>query len=327
MVKCPHEDCRNSDREFHSDGTMRQHHTKIHGERLPNCKCSECGEKFFKKDNGTKYCTECSKKRNHKGSNNPNYKGKADYVDDIKQKATCSVEGCEESRPVALCFHHDSADEKVGNVSRMAIVAEYGIEDLRREVEKCNLICHNCHREKHTGADNSTDAEQEKEEEREIQDIENHTINWDSYGKTDIKVDGYSVFRDEDSRKCILRNCEYCSQRFFTQVHDYKRGRGKFHSLRCAGKSRKGESQKKKPHKDSKLGLVTTVKEEGECSNESCSESRACCLDFHHIEKENKDEEIQQIVAHGDIDKLRSELKKCKLLCANCHQLEHSKSE
>ena len=161
MVQCPHEDCRNSDREFHSDAHMRQHHTVIHGERLPNGKCPECEEKFFKKNSKRKYCTDCGKKRTQKGSNNPNYKGKVEYVEDLKERLTCSEEGCDESRSVALCFHHKPEYEKREKVSRMAVTG-YGLEELKEEIHKCELICHKCHRERHANTNIDTEKRKRK---------------------------------------------------------------------------------------------------------------------------------------------------------------------
>jgi len=80
MVECPHENCRDSNKDFQSDATMRQHHTKVHEERLPNSECKSCGNEFFRKSGGM-YCDDCKEKR-YLGSNNPNYK-------DAKEKADC----------------------------------------------------------------------------------------------------------------------------------------------------------------------------------------------------------------------------------------------
>lgn len=75
MVQCPHEDCSDSDKEFQSDATMRQHHTIVHGEQLPNSECELCGEEFFRKGGGT-YCDDCiDKDERYRGSNNSNYNG------------------------------------------------------------------------------------------------------------------------------------------------------------------------------------------------------------------------------------------------------------
>jgi len=75
MVQCPHEDCSDSNKEFQSDVTMRQHHTKVHDEQLPNCECDECEKEFFKKNGRRKYCDGCKYDEHYEGENNPNYSG------------------------------------------------------------------------------------------------------------------------------------------------------------------------------------------------------------------------------------------------------------
>jgi hypothetical protein len=240
MVQYPHEDCSDSSKDFQSDATMRQHHTKVHDEKLPNCECDECEKEFFKKNGRRKYCDDCKYDSHYKGENNPNYKGKIDYVKDIKKHRICSENGCKESRPEALCFHHNPEYKKRDSVSRMAITSKYSLEDLKQEIQKCELICQNCHRERHAD-----------------------------------------------------------TQRF-------------------NGKSQDTDD------KNTKAGLVRTLKKEGSCSNEDCDESQPYCLDFHHIKEENKNASIDKIVGEGDMKELKSELEKCELLCVNCHMIKHS---
>jgi len=46
-------------------------------------------------------------------------------------------------------------------------------------------------------------------------------------------------------------------------------------------------------------------------------------LQFHHIDSSKKDFTIGN-VANKSWDEIRSEIKKCALLCANCHSIKHS---
>lgn len=55
-----------------------------------------------------------------------------------------------------------------------------------------------------------------------------------------------------------------------------------------------------------------------------CSESESCCLDFHHKDKNFKENEISRLVAIGATKSLNEELKKCIVLCANCHRKVHA---
>lgn len=52
-----------------------------------------------------------------------------------------------------------------------------------------------------------------------------------------------------------------------------------------------------------------------------------CCYDFHHLNPNEKDFNISSAQTNGAKTwlKVRDELKKCVLLCANCHRLIHNK--
>ena len=56
-----------------------------------------------------------------------------------------------------------------------------------------------------------------------------------------------------------------------------------------------------------------------------CGESTPCCLDFHHTKK-NKDFSISGSYTNGySIKTILKEIKKCIVLCANCHRKHHQK--
>lgn len=56
-----------------------------------------------------------------------------------------------------------------------------------------------------------------------------------------------------------------------------------------------------------------------------CSESHPACLDFHHIQSDNKEETISVMVASGRSRKsILNEIKKCDVLCSNCHRKLHA---
>lgn len=58
---------------------MRQHHTKVHDERLPNRICAECGEEFYDAKARRTYCEDCY---TGAGEQNGNWK-------DAKEEADC----------------------------------------------------------------------------------------------------------------------------------------------------------------------------------------------------------------------------------------------
>ena len=60
---------------------------------------------------------------------------------------------------------------------------------------------------------------------------------------------------------------------------------------------------------------------------EMCGESRIACLDFDHIDPKDKKFNICQGAIGGNysIERILEEIKKCRILCANCHRVETSK--
>ena len=52
-----------------------------------------------------------------------------------------------------------------------------------------------------------------------------------------------------------------------------------------------------------------------------CSENHPACLEFHHLDASKKHKQIADLRASPK--KLKEELKKCIVLCANCHKKLH----
>ncbi len=49
-------------------------------------------------------------------------------------------------------------------------------------------------------------------------------------------------------------------------------------------------------------------------------------LEFHHLDGDKKDKAIGNLINSGSsLKRLKKELRKCILLCSNCHREEHSK--
>ena len=55
-----------------------------------------------------------------------------------------------------------------------------------------------------------------------------------------------------------------------------------------------------------------------------CGESEPACLDFHHLDPATKDFTIGEASSHGaSWNKVKIEIAKCLVLCANCHRKVH----
>jgi hypothetical protein len=55
-----------------------------------------------------------------------------------------------------------------------------------------------------------------------------------------------------------------------------------------------------------------------------CDEDDPACLDFHHVDEDEKEMQVGRMVTHGyGRDRISEEMEKCVVLCANCHRKEH----
>ena len=52
-------DCPTCGKSLNTERGMRQHHTKVHGDPLPNRTCEACGEEFYDPEARRTYCEDC----------------------------------------------------------------------------------------------------------------------------------------------------------------------------------------------------------------------------------------------------------------------------
>lgn len=106
-------------------------------------KCRQCNKEYQQKwyENNkelqNKRARESTKRARHK---------KREYVYGILLNSKCSV--CSETDPIVLQFDHLDPSSKVDRVSKMIFSTKYKIEDIKREIDKCQILCANCHARK-----------------------------------------------------------------------------------------------------------------------------------------------------------------------------------
>jgi len=61
---------------------------------------------------------------------------------------------CGEDNIFVLCFHHKDNDDKKTSISKMTMAGQRWSQ-IRKEVDKCDLLCQNCHRESHQNKDDT----------------------------------------------------------------------------------------------------------------------------------------------------------------------------
>lgn len=110
---------------------------------------------FHKKKGGHQgMCKDCRKVyiRNHYIKNKEKYMEKAakctkenrKWYREYKDTLRCTL--CGENHPACLEFHHRDRETKAEEPSRLII---YGKKRFLKEIEKCDVLCSNCHRKLH----------------------------------------------------------------------------------------------------------------------------------------------------------------------------------
>ena len=56
----------------------------------------------------------------------------------------------------------------------------------------------------------------------------------------------------------------------------------------------------------------------------ACGESSVECLDLHHVDPKTKDSDVSYLLAFNSWNRIIEEIKKCVVVCSNCHRKIHS---
>jgi len=131
--------------------------------------CAMCGKSlplsFFRSRSSHSrykqpYCDDCKRKydrewyRKNREKSNTRRKvtrkvistRNREYLDDVLIKSGCIVCGVRDVR--VLEFHHRDPSKKDYNVSELA--ASYSLDRIQKEIDKCDVLCANCHRIEHS---------------------------------------------------------------------------------------------------------------------------------------------------------------------------------
>lgn len=103
-------------------------------------------------------------------------------------------------------------------------------------------------------------------------------------------------------------SCKKCSTQ--TARHNYKNNPSYRHVAKVA-------ALRHKQNKREKFHLLKST-----LSCQICNEANSCCLDFHHIDKKKFNIGNSRDSVSWKI--LLEEIKKCIVLCANCHRKIHA---
>ena len=121
-------------------------------------------------------------------------------------------------------------------------------------------------------------------------------------------------FPFRDKTKGIRRaNCKKCHNDYEKKYFISKERRKQSSSLQRLPSLEKYQERKQ---------MVTELKAQVKCAK--CGEDRGYCLDYHHIDPATKKFTIAHYLANStSMSLLEEEIKKCIVLCANCHREFH----
>lgn len=66
-----------------------------------------------------------------------------------KYKKTLKCSRCPENHPACLEFHHKDSTKKEIEVTKAVFSNRWSIKRILEEIEKCEVLCCNCHRKLH----------------------------------------------------------------------------------------------------------------------------------------------------------------------------------
>lgn len=107
------------------------------------------------KDGLSSYCKECNKEnlKKHYNSNKKYYMDKSrayakstyQWFNSYKETLCCKT--CGEKRWWVLDFHHRDSSTKEATIAKMLVTCSR--EAILKEIDKCDVLCSNCHRDYH----------------------------------------------------------------------------------------------------------------------------------------------------------------------------------
>lgn len=190
----------------------------------------------------------------------------------------------------ALEFHHLNPSEKEIEPSKMMGKSQ---NFIKNELDKCILMCSNCHREEHYKQDKKKNLQKSF-----------GVYNLDNF--TNIILTG---------KNTKLPSCTKCDAIF--QNGNRSNGRNNM-CKSCDSKTVIEDGNKSKEKAVNYMG--------GKCS--SCGYHKCIrALEFHHLDPSKKSKNYNKRFKTWGFEKKKKELENCILLCSNCHREIHSRDE
>jgi hypothetical protein len=93
------------------------------------------------------------------------------------------------------------------------------------------------------------------------------------------------------------------------------------HYLKTQEKTKRRTKEIKAAQKEEWFAYKATLK----CAH--CGFNHIAALDFHHEDPSTKEGNAHRFISNGQFARAWEEIKKCIVLCANCHRIHHHKEK
>ena len=93
------------------------------------------------------------------------------------------------------------------------------------------------------------------------------------------------------------------------------------HYLKTVEKTKRRTKDEKLKQKEAWFAFKGTLR----CAH--CGFDHVAALDFHHEDPATKVGNVHRFISNGQFARAYEEIKKCIVLCANCHRIHHHKEK
>lgn len=306
-------------------------------------RCSRCGEakpieefpmKIRARGLRRVWCRDCCRAygREHYERNRPVYLAKASqrrqierpriraWIDHYLRQDPCV--DCGESQMAVLDFDHRDRSQKDRTVAELARHMTWS--RLRREIEKCDVRCANCHRRRTADQLSWTKA---------------HGVVIDTAEVRPGMAGRYSrpVGPRQDALLSLephgLRRCSRCRELkalFGFPFREAETGKRGHYCRNCLAAYRRAHYERNKPDylrramtevrlkREDGLLLLHEYLRSHPCVD--CGQKDIITLEFDHIDPTTKTMPVGSMVGRRSWSTVLAEIRKCEVRCANCHR-------
>jgi hypothetical protein len=206
----------------------------------------------------------------------------------IEYKGGCCSRCGYDKNITSLEFHHLDPSQKEITPSKL-INRKWEI--LKKEIDKCVLLCSNCHKEEHQKIDDKTKLKNQFKP-FQLNNFSDKILTGENTGKTSCCMCDIVVTEENIASKKHTPLCKSCnSKRTIKRERDGKK--------RCVDY----------------MGGCCSI-----CGYDKCIR----VLEFHHLDPSKKSKDYNVRFKLWKFERQKKELEHCILVCSNCHREIHN---